>query len=320
MLARLRRILDGVIQSILTYPAAWFTAALMLLQAWFMRGMPAVFLLTLLPAALLVYLLAWGCVRFFQKRFSKSASRAPELLVALCMLVLLFVGIKPDAWWMATVLFAALLWTAFFQNSAPFWTALAGVLTAFLFFSAHAFIVIESRLIAHLLKPAHQAAGYEVRASESELRIFLGATERLRVRIPKEMHSVNDRSTPFAAIAAISGSQGPLVVFFEPAGRIEQAATEMLAQLKFEGSITDYRPPLVDKLDIPGYQLRGLVYEFRTSAGADMQLAVYCSQSFDTGIAVIERRVPGLPHEPLAEESLSGISPGTQRGSSQCDL
>lgn len=313
-------------------PALFFTAAILLVQAWFMRGMPLPgMLLLLVPAGLVIFGAAYGTVAAFKRRFTSPGSRILE--VAVTALLLIGIGLAADfqwnGWIFSGIIFLGLMGAAPAGKGA-FWTIVAGVWLTALFFFSHAVIVTEARLLALLSQTQKPGSQYQTEARNNELKIREGGIDRLLLRTPAglkigsaadaERLGIHSPGRPVALLTG-TGDTAPFFILYELAGTDQGDRTaSYLAELQFSGSIENLSGPVVDQLEIPGYALRGLAWQFQSAAGARMRFSIYCARTFDIGIAVLENAPPGLPHEPLVLDALGGLWPGAQKGRSECAL
>lgn len=316
---------------LLKRPAVWFTAALLAVQIWFMRGMPLPGMAALLvPAGLLIFLLTHGTITLLRRRFKEQASRFPEILGAALVLALVGAVAGSSSVWTACALaLLCLVGFAVSGTSAPFWATLSAIYLCGIFLFAHSFIVLEARLLPLLFKQG-RSERFETDVQGNELRIREGGTDRLLLRAPEGMRIISADETarlgihspgkPVAALAKEPGTHPIFVAFEVPEHERGESTAAYLAGLQFSGSIQNLSAPSVDRIEIPGYALRGLVWEFQSAGGAQMRMAVYCAPSFDTGILILENASQGLPHSPLIQDVLSGFWPGAQAGRSGCEL
>jgi len=316
---------------LLKRPAVWFTAALLAVQIWFMRGMPLPAMAALLlPAGLLIFLGAHGTITLLRKRFKRQASRLPEILGAALVLVLVGAAAgSSSAWILGALALLCLIGFAVSESNAPFWATLSCVYLCGIFFFAHSIIVLEARLLPLLFNQG-RSDRFETDVHGNELRIREGGMDRLLLRAPEGMRILNadevarlgihSPGKPVAALAKEPGTHPIFVAFEIPEHERGESTAAYLAGLQFSGSIENLSAPSVDRIEIPGYALRGLVWEFKSAGGTPMRLAMYCAPAFDTGILILENASQGLPHSPLIQDVLSGFWPGAQAGRSGCEL
>jgi hypothetical protein len=326
------RLAQAIAAALQKRPALFFTAAILLVQAWFMRGMPVlVMLLLLLPAGLLIFVAAHGVTLAFKKRFSNPGSRILEVSVTAVLLIAigLAAGFNANAWILTGLILLGLIGSARAGKGA-FWTIVAGVWAAALFLFSHAVIVTEAGLLSLLSETRNPSSQYLAESKNNELKVREGGQDRLLLRVPPGMRIAEPAEvarlgihSPGRPIAVLSGEmqREPFVILYELTGTDQGDQTAAyLAQLQFSGSIENLEGPLVDNLEIPGYALRGLAWQFQSAGGARMRMAIYCARTFDLGIAILENAPPGLPHEPLILDVLQSFWPGAQKGRSDCAL
>lgn len=326
------RLAEAVGTALLKHPAAWFTLALSAVQAWFMRGMPILAMVALLlPASLLVFLLAHGIIVLLRRRFTKQASRLPEILgAALALLIVGLAGGSFQVWAFCALAMLALIGFAASESFGPFWTTLSGIYLCGVFLLAHTFIVLEARLLPLLFQQGSHSSRFQSHALGNDLLIQEGGQERLLLRLPGGMRiqsaeeiarlGIHSPGRPVAAVTAERGTHPFLLLFEISENEKGESTAAYLAGLQFSGSIENLGAPSVDRLEIPGYALRGLVWDFHSAGGTPMRFAIYCAPTFDIGILILEAASQSLPHSPQILDVLGGFSPGAQKGRSGCAL